>query len=173
MIVFKYFRLETRTAVIREKSWCSNRRAGHMSLCCGRRQETMAGEFQVQVLALRLLKHKVIRRAPATGRSRTQYDSEISRVSPPAKTTMIPSTRTRTAEKRLEVRLDAKKAVQPMSGSRAERGSGQRRCEQESLSHGIPKMLPSLRIRRARTIRHTQMRLHKRSVHRRHVLQQS
>ena len=66
----------------------------------------MAVLSQGQVLALRLLKHKIIRRAPATGRSRTQHGSEISRVSPSSKDT-IPSTRTRAAGKRLEVRLDA------------------------------------------------------------------
>ena len=47
-------------------------------------------------------------------------------------------------------------AGKPGSRRWAERGNGQRCCEQRNLGHGIPKMLPSLRIRRVRTIRHAQ-----------------
>jgi hypothetical protein len=39
----------------------------------------------------------------------------------------------------------------------AERGNAQRCREQRNRGHGTPKMLPSLRGRRARTIRHAQM----------------
>lgn len=48
-------------------------------------------------------------------------------------------------------------ARKPGSRRRAERGNGQRCCERRNLGHRIPKMLPSLRIQRARTIRHVQM----------------
>jgi len=49
-------------------------------------------------------------------------------------------------------------AVRPVSGSRAGRGNGQRWCEQRNLSHRIPRIPPSLRIQRARKIRHAQTR---------------
>jgi hypothetical protein len=48
-------------------------------------------------------------------------------------------------------------ARKPGSRRWAERGNGQRCCEQGKLGHQIPKMLPSLRRRGARTIRHAQI----------------
>ena len=116
----------------------------------------MAALFQGLALALRLLKHKIIRRAPATGRSRTQYGSEILRVFPSSKDndskhTNACSRETTGGQTRCE------EAGRPGSRRWAERDNGRRYFEQRNLGHGIPKMLPSLRIRRARTIRPAQM----------------
>ena len=115
----------------------------------------MAGLFQGLALALRLLKHKIIRQAPATGCSRTQYGSEISRVFPSSKDndsehTNACSRETTGGQTRCE------EAGKLGSRRRAGRGNGQRCSEQRNLGDGIPKMLPSLRKRRARTIRHAQ-----------------
>src|ERR1700686_4887173 len=100
----------------------------------------MAGLFPELALALRLLKHKIIRRAPSKGRSRTQYNSEISRVFPSSKDndskhTNACSRETTGGQTRCE------EAGKPGSRRWAERGNGQRCCEQRNLGHGIPKML--------------------------------
>jgi hypothetical protein len=115
----------------------------------------MAGLFQGLALALRLLKHKIIRRAPSTGRSRTQYGYEISRVFPSSKDNDSKHTNacrreTTGGQTRCEV------AGKPGSRRWAGRGNGQRRSEQRNSGHRIPKTRPSLRIRPARTIRHAQ-----------------
>jgi hypothetical protein len=115
----------------------------------------MAGLFPGLALALRLLKHKIIRRAPATCRSRTQYGSEISRVFPSSKDNDSEHTNACCRET-TGGQTRCEEAGKPGGRRWAGRGNGQRCSEQRNLGHRIPKMLPSLRIRRARTIRHPQ-----------------